>query len=1168
MTDRPSGKRLLLVGLAALITLVAGSLIYRAGLFPVGGNGGGPGPESGTYRKVVSAFFAGVAALDADANDRALDNLSRAVELAPDEPAAWANLGLVAVRGNDYESAVKHLEQARALAPENADVERLLGLMESRRGQSEAAVGHLRRAAEFDPDDARTLFTLGREIERLGLPDGAAEARRLMERVLAVQPQNLAALIEHARLSAKEGDGDALRTDVGRLSALSTPWPPLAKTALGSLEKSAAGTNPRSSAMQIARLRNVLVTDPSFRRDLNVVETPAGVVGEPIRRFLVQPMPDPTPSPPDESLAFTVEPVPAEGEENWDAVAIVRLNGEPGPPALFVISNDAVRRLGIDGAPLPFPGGPPKADGLLAADWNSDQRIDLAMAGADGPRLFSQAENGSFTDVTPDANLPAEIATAPSSGIWAADFDSDGDLDLVVGATDGPPFVLRNSGSGPFDVVRPFEGASDLRGFAWFDLDQDGLPDASLLDGSGTLRVFTNERSGRFRERSLPDGLGGIAAITAGDLNGDGLIDLVAWKADGGVIRLSETGEDDSTWNLTEVVRSLEPPNARARLFVADLDNNGALDLIVDTPEVSRAWLGAAEGYQAVAIPPGFRVTGVGDLNGDGQLDLAGISESTPARAIGKGSKAYHWQVIRPQAATVVGDNRINSFGVGGEAEVRSGLLVQKQVITGPWLHFGLGDHEGADVARVVWPNGTVLAEFETKADQALLAEQRLKGSCPFVFADDGHGVRFVTDFLWRSPLGLRINAQDTAGAGQTEDWIKIRGDQLAPREGFYDVRITADLWETHYFDHVSLMVVDHPTGTEVFVDERFARNPPALKVHATGPLLPVARARDDQGADVTEIVRSNDHRYLDTFGRGHYQGVTRDHWVEVELAEDTPRDRPLVLVARGWIHPTDSSINVALAQSGREPPQGLVLEVPTDDGGWKAARPDLGFPAGKDKTILVDLDGVFQPDTARRFRLRTNLEVFWDSLAVAVAEPDSAYQTQRLMPDSADLRYRGFSLMTQADPSSPELPDYSVVTGTTQRWRDLVGFYTRFGDIKELLDQVDDRYAIVNAGDEVAFRFPAPPPPVDGFVRDFVLIGDGWNKDGDFNTAFSETVLPLPSHARPAYDTPAGLLEDDPVYQAHPDDWVNFHTRYIIPGEFRRGLRPSRTPEIRTSLP
>ena len=130
-----------------------------------------------------------------------------------------------------------------------------------------------------------------------------------------------------------------------------------------------------------------------------------------------------------------------------------------------------------------------------------------------------------------------------------------------------------------------------------------------------------------------------------------------------------------------------------------------------------------------------------------------------------------------------------------------------------------------------------------------------------------------MTDFIWRSPLGLRINAQDTAGVGQTEDWVKIRGDQLAPRDGYYDVRITAELWETHYWDHVALLVVDHPPGTEIFVDERFARRPPPLVVHATGPLYPVAYARDDQGRDVTDIVAARDGRYLDQFERGFVPG-------------------------------------------------------------------------------------------------------------------------------------------------------------------------------------------------------------------------------------------------------------------------------------------------------
>src|SRR5690606_22760124 len=122
---------------------------------------------------------------------------------------------------------------------------------------------------------------------------------------------------------------------------------------------------------------------------------------------------------------------------------------------------------------------------------------------------------------------------------------------------------------------------------------------------------------------------------------------------------------------------------------------------------------------------------------------------------------------------------------------------------------------------------------------------QRLKGSCPWVFTFDGEGMRFVTDFIWRSPLGLSINAQETAGVMTTEDWVKIGGDELVPRDGYYDIRITAELWESHFFDHVSLLVVDHPADQEVFVDERFAFPPPPLAVQATEPLRPVAGAWD-----------------------------------------------------------------------------------------------------------------------------------------------------------------------------------------------------------------------------------------------------------------------------------------------------------------------------------
>jgi hypothetical protein len=67
---------------------------------------------------------------------------------------------------------------------------------------------------------------------------------------------------------------------------------------------------------------------------------------------------------------------------------------------------------------------------------------------------------------------------------------------------------------------------------------------------------------------------------------------------------------------------------------------------------------------------------------------------------------------------------------------------------------------------------------------------------------------------------------------------------------------------------------------------------------------------------------------------------------------------------------------------------------------------------------------------------------------------------------------------------------------------------------------------------------------------------GDGWIKDGDYNSTFSKTVLPLPYHARREYNTPPGKLEDELPYHQHHEDWQTYHTRYVTPDVFKNALR------------
>ncbi len=1100
-----------------------------------------PDPSSEAYREAVAAFYTGLAAVQVGEDQRADALLLRVTELAPGEPAAWANLGLLALRRNAFDVAAERLEQARRLAPDNSDILLLIGLGENIQGRYDAAKQTLRAAVARDSTSLRALYALAQAEAQGATAEGAATAFALLDRILARRPDNLAVLVERARLAVQAGDADALRTTLTRLDAQAADWPEVAREQLAALK--AAG--PGAALTPVTILRNVLLRTPAYRQSLAAVQTPVEQVGELISRFLRLPAPRPTPAPPDDSLAFMSSPWPGE-DRTWQALRPLLLNPN-GNPDVLAVSGTMAHVLGSEHT-LAFPAPVPPGDALVGIDFDNDFFLDVALVGSTGFRLYRQDSTGAFVDVTRRLGLPAGVLTAPYTGAWAVDLDLEGDLDLLLARSGAPPLLLRNNGDRTFDTGQPFD--VEATAFAWADFDADGDPDAAFVDAAQGVHRFENRRGGVFEAVPLP----GLAAraLTAADLDADAVLDLLVLRTDGVLVRGTADG-----W--TEVARWDALPAGPARLFAVDLDNNGGLDVLAAAGAETRLWLSDADGrlHPQITIPD-VHVFGFLDVTDDGRLDLVGLdAEGHAVRLINQGTKPYHWRQIRPQAAAALGDQRINSFGIGGEIELRAGLLFQKQPITGPVVYFGLGESFVADVARIIWPNGDVQAEFDLLADEVLSARQRLKGSCPWLFTWDGQQMQFVTDFLWRSPLGLKINAQETAGIMTTEDRVLIRGDQLVPHDGFYDVRITAELWETHFFDHVSLMVVDHPAGTGAYVDERFVFPPPALDVRATGPLHPVARAIDDRGHDVTEIVHDRDERYLDTFGRGPYQGITRDHYVEVDLGDDVPGDA--WLVASGWVRPTDSSINVALGQGTHARPQGLRLEVPDGAGGWTVAQSGLGFPSGKEKTLLIDLNGVFRPGTPRLLRLATNLEVYWDALAWAEKRPETPLRTQRLAPATADLRYRGFSVVTTADRSSPERPDYQALAGTVPVWRDLIGYYTRFGDVRELLEGIDDRYVIMNAGDELAFRFPVPPPPPDGWRRDFVLIGDGWVKDGDYNTAFSKTVLPLPSHDRPEYTAPPGRLEDDPVYQRHAADWQTYHTRYVSPDRFAQALRVPR---------
>ncbi len=1138
---------------------------------------GVPQPGSKRHEEFAEAFWVGTAALDSGITTVPEEMLTRALAIYPDEPAALANRGLAYMRtGGQLDLAARDLERAASLAPDNADIKELVVLLRERQNRMADAIAAQREVVKADPDSPRRIYKLNDLLNKEATDEADDERLTLLSRIVELRPTNYPALVDALTLAARKGRREEAGRLLGRLEKLAPGWKPETRGAFAQVQALGAEKPlPAEFRLAVGMFGNHLRGEPGYLR--GALELKPETEGWPLQAFVKVPNVRTEAAAPDVGLAYPFTDVRYSEEvqrQRWD-VSLPAWLGAREAASYWVANAKEVRRAGDAGQTFAFPSGPKEAPptpaGIAFADLDNDYLTDLVLAGAGGLRFWKRLPDGGWKNVTTLTRLPEAILSGDYFGVWAVDFDSDADLDLILAPRDGPAVVLRNNMDGTFTVLRPFDGLKSPRAFVWADLDNDGASEACFLDDAGSLHVYANLRGGQFKRRAAPKGE--FLALAAGDIRDGGRFELLLLDGKGG-LHFADDGDKTGRDHLASLAAPLEGRPGEVALFVADMDNNGAFDFVARSKARSAILLndgkgrfteikGAKRDDGGSEVLPGGTAPPT-DLDGDGWLDLIGLSAGSrlPTLALGKGTKDYRWLQLRLLANTQAdaqGDKRINSFNIGGEAGVRTGRLALHQPVTQPVSHFGLGTNGRAHLTRIVWANGTVQWEFERSASGYFFAEQRLKGSCPFLFSWDGEKVVFVADFCWSTPLGMYINGQDKGGFLQTTDWIKIRRGQLRARDGLYDLRVNANLWETHFLDEMGLIAVDHPAGTECHVDERFFLVPTEPRVYLTEKSRPVAKAWDHKGADVTHIVRDMDGKYLDRAGRGTWQGVTNDHWVEIDLGDDAPKTGPVYLLATGFVHPTDSSVNFALTQSSLPRPQPLSLEVPDGKGGWRVGSPALGFPAGKNKTVVLRLDGIEAPGkVSRRVRLRTSMEIYWDRIAWARGLDASSVTQTRIPFKTAELSYRGILDMTQADASSPELPHYDRLQHTGQKWRDLAGYHTRFGDVAELLRAADDRYVIMNAGDEIRLTFPELPVPA-GKERTFIWVSDGWVKDGDLNTKWGGTVLPLPYHGMKGYDTPPGRLVDDPVFIRFPKDWETYHTRLVSPEAFKRGLRPAR---------
>ena len=1111
-------------------------------------------PAHAVSPEIASLRDRGFAELENESPEQAEATYRKLIAAAPKEPLGHANLAIALLRQQKHDEAMAAVGKALEGAPDRPDLLAIRGEIRQWTGDLEGALTDLDRASQAAPDDLEILYAAYSMATTLRSPEAEPVADRVLARLAELRPENLVVLLQLGQRAVAAGDRTVATGAFLRVEELLWQVQPMATRALDMVKDALEGDDLSQARVPAVRLENVLKVSPMFRESLRELKT--GIQGIPVHRFKDEPAA--TEFGPAGDVKLRAETLSAEA---GFAVAAGDFDAD-GRRDLAWLRADG--RLEVRLAAADY--GPPSEplvvapagllDRLLTADLDNDGRLDIVAFGPTRSRALQGAGDGTFAPF--ENNLGLGAAGGRSADV--VDFDIEGDLDLaLVGGTSGPAELYRNALDGPLEPVGihalPRLPQSAPQSVFASDLDRDG--DLDLLVGHARgVQWVDNLRQGRFIDRSAAANLKPGPAVrraVAADLDDDGYPELVA-AGDGVQVWHNRSGDTRAGG-----VSSFEPMTPAGvptdgdyqDLVATDLDNDGRRDLILVGPSgllaLQRvpAGSGAADGaYRTVPVEG---AAGVGwssvvavDLDDDGDLDLVAGGPSGLHRVENVGGDKNRRLRLQLRGLDK-GSSKNNIFGVGSLVEVRSGQAYQFHEARGDVLHIGLGNQKGADSVRVVWTNGVPQNRLDLEGNQQVVEEQLLKGSCPFLYAWDGEQYAFVTDLLWGAPIGLPA----APGVWVSSDSSEIvRVDGLVDQDGVYAMRLTEELWEAAFFDKSRLWVVDHPADVEVASSLRIVPGRETdEKVFASRRLRPMAGAWDGRGQDVTESVRSRDEVYADGYGPSPYQGVSKPWTFTFDLGEAPAT--PVRLHLDGWIFPADASLNLAVAPRQDYPYLAPRLEVETD-GGWQVLMENMGFPPGKTKTMVVDLPSL--PEGARRLRMVTSLWLHWDRLAWTVDRADDkAELVARLAPSKADLRFRGFSKMVRKAPNAPHSFDYRQ-TRLDSPWIPFPGNYTRFGDVRPLLDEADDFSVILAPGDEIALEFDAShlAPPAPGYRRTLFLESHGWDKDADRNTWEGRQVEPLPYRAMSGY--PYGDGESYPDTEAHRRyrrDWL---TRTVSP--------------------
>ena len=1058
----------------------------------------------------------GKSQLESGDGGKAIGFFQQALALNPTVPEAQLNLANAFLLASQPDNAIQQAQQILQVDQNSAAALYVLGCAHLRNGQAVEALKAFQQSHKIDPAVTSLNFQMGLAHERLNQFEEAAQQ---FQTVLEFDPEHPAA---HYRLSQV----------LLRLGRQAEATEALKKHQ----ELLAKRPNPAADVAMFERCKHTVARLP-FK--------------------LEQPTKDGIKVAFADATATAFRSPAAQGP-----LGVIDF-AHDGRNSLLVREGDSFRLLVNSNAVfVPHANAIPAIAGAtyhsaLVGDLQNDTTEDVVLLGDKGTHVLKFTTNGVMTDATRAAGFGALTAV---DGVLI-DFDYTGKLGLIALQPDGKGLRVFRNLSSAFAMYFSESGVtsglpasvSAARQLVLEDWNNDEMLDLMVTRDAEPPLLFRRERGGPFASTNAVYPAGAISA--AGDLNNDSITDVASVSA-AGLVVTSGGGVPAQTLPLGDTNTA-----ATARgLSLIDFDNDGWMDLCLFGNGV-RVWRNrGSAGFLEVTRELGLEAASAArvqfvaaaDFDQDCDTDLVLATADAGLKFLrNDGGSANRQLKLR-----LIG-HRSNSSALGVRYEVTAGGLRAWRTVGRLPIEIGVGQHQQVDTVAVRWFDGFINNDEIKVAQCSTLALDEIEkpsGSCPYLYAWDGKGFRFVTDLLGSAPLGLPVSDTRFVDADPIEIVHIGDTDSFPARDGAHVLQITEELREVLYLDTANLMVVDHPPGTEIHTTSKLRPGGPfpAHELVTLHQRQPLRKAFNHEGTDITTALADIDGRMASPtrLRSRQLRGLAEPHSIVLDFG---PLDhaRPLVLALTGWLRFGGGMANVGAAHTPGLPFPFPTLEVeaPGTNGSltWQPVDVVAGSPAGKTKSIIIDLAGKL-PTNARRLRVAAAFEIHWDRAALFERRDNSETRITSVPPAEAHLHWRGYSEFEAWPWYLPLTPVYTNVRQTADWTITPSGWATRYGAVAELVRTNDQALALVAGGDELTLRFPitALPPRAAGSVRDFFLHTVGWDKDADFHCELGFQIEPLPwqgmepqrygREMRPAFPS-------DELMRRYNTRWVGPHT-------------------------